>query len=587
MRRALPLLVLLLAAASLHAAIELPREKEKWISTTVDDFTITSNAGERETIDVSRNLLRMREAVGRITKLKVRSAAPTSVIVFRNERSFAPYRDALMQTDGMSFTGLYLGGDDINVILLQADSSSGNRIVYHELAHSFLRNTAPGSPLWFSEGIAEYYSTFDARGLTVEIGRPITDHVRWLREKTLIPLTELFAMDTGSPAYNEEHRAGVFYAQSWALVHYLLAGNPERREQLPKLLSLLMSSRPAAEAVRGAFGIGLGELESELRRYVQGRAFTFTKYKLDELPTPAVPAPQAIPYDEILFRLGDVLARAGTGTRADGETHLREALKRNASHAGAHAALGRTYDAQGRAAEATRAFEEAVRLGTRDASVYVTYGASMFERREIARARTLFARAVELAPASARAWAGLGGTYVLAGDDNDAGVRALEKALALAPGQLEAAFGLVQLYALEERGEEAQKLIDTILVPAGNAGMLAHAREAMLGIEIERAMRLLGDRKFDEAVPILQAALAKTTDARRKTEIEGILTMVEFNRLTARQVDVMNELIALANAGKRAEAAAALDRLLPEIRNEQLLAWAKEVREQLPKTKSR
>ena len=272
MRRALPLL--LLVATSLHAAIELPNEKETWISTTVDDFTITSNASERETIGVAKNLLRMREAVGRITKLKVRSAAPTNVIVFRNARSFAPYRDALMQTDASTFTGLYLAGDDTNVILLQAASRAGiDRIVFHELAHSFLRNTIPGAPLWFNEGIAEYYSTFDARGVTVEIGRPITDHVLWLREKKMIPLAELFAIDMKSPAYNERNRAGVFYAQSWALVHYLLAGNSERREQLPKLVSLLMSGRSADEAVRGAFGIDVAMLEIELRRYVQGRTF--------------------------------------------------------------------------------------------------------------------------------------------------------------------------------------------------------------------------------------------------------------------------------------------------------------------------
>ena len=300
-----------------------------------------------------------------------------------------------------------------------------------------------------------------------------------------------------------------------------------------------------------------------------------------------MPAPQPIAYDEVLYRLGDLLGRAGESTRGDGEAHLREAVKRNAAHAGAYAALGRICEAGGRAAEAKGAFEQAVRLGTRDAAIYVSYGASLFERREIARSREMFQKAVELDPSLARAWTGLGGTYILADDDRAAGIRALEKALALAPGQRDAAFGLVQLYAQDGRASEAQNLIDTVLVPAGDADMLAHAREAMLDIDIDRAVRLLNDRKIDEAIPILRAVLAKTTDAARKTEIEGMLTTIEFNRLTAKQVEVMNSVITLANTGRRAEAAAALDQLIPEIRNDQLLAWAKEVREKLPKKKAK
>lgn len=587
MRRVLPLLFLV--ATSLHAAIELPREKEKWISTTVDDFTITSNAGERETIDVATNLLRMREAVGRITSLKVRSGVPTSVILFRNARSFAPYRDALMQTDGTTFTGLYLSREDTNYILLQADSAAGiDRVVSHELVHSFLRNTAPGAPLWFNEGIAEYYSTFDTRGTRVEIGRPIEQHVHWLREqRRLIPLAELFAIDTSSPTYDERTRAGVFYAQSWALVHYLLAGNQERRRQLPKLLSLLMAGRSADDAARGAFGIDVAQLELELRRYVQQRAFTFTAYKLDELKTSAVPTPEPIAHDEVLYRLGALLARGGLHTMADGETHLREALKRNPAHAGAHASLGMIHEAKGRDAEATKSFEEAVRLGTRDATAYLVYGATLLNRREATRARQLFEKAVELAPASARAWAGLGATYVITDASDPAGIRALEKSLALAPGQRDVALGLVQLYARAGRRDDAQKLVDTAIAPSGDAMVLRLARQAVLSVDLRRAMKLLEEQKTDEAIPILRAIAATTDDPTMKSHIERAIADADAHRLINAQADAINAAITLANSGKRAEAAAALDKLIPEITNAELLAWAKEVREKLPKRRGK
>ena len=51
--------------------------------------------------------------------------------------------------------------------------------------------------------------------------------------------TPVLAVDRDSPLYNERDKAGVFYAESWALLHYLLlgrergareAGRPVRRE---------------------------------------------------------------------------------------------------------------------------------------------------------------------------------------------------------------------------------------------------------------------------------------------------------------------------------------------------------------------
>jgi len=53
------------------------------------------------------------------------------------------------------------------------------------------------------------------------------------------------------------------------------------------------------------------------------------------------------------------------------------------------------------------------------------------------------------------------------------------------------------------------------------------------------------------------------------------------------QLDAVNAAITLANKGKRVEAAAALDKILPESKNEELLKWAKEVREKLPKRKGK
>ena len=68
-----------------------------------------------------------------------------------------------------------------------------------------------------------------------KLGRVKEEHVYDLRER-FIPLAELLAVDHKSPLYNEGDRRGVFYAESWALVHYLLIGNPKRKGQLAAYL---------------------------------------------------------------------------------------------------------------------------------------------------------------------------------------------------------------------------------------------------------------------------------------------------------------------------------------------------------------
>ena len=43
-----------------------------------------------------------------------------------------------------------------------------------------------------------------------------------LRDSKMLPLPLLFQVDPKSPYYNERDKQSIFYAQSWALMHYLI-----------------------------------------------------------------------------------------------------------------------------------------------------------------------------------------------------------------------------------------------------------------------------------------------------------------------------------------------------------------------------
>ena len=53
------------------------------------------------------------------------------------------------------------------------------------------------------------------------VGQPDTNNILYLRQANLIPLKVLLKVDASSPYYHEEEKGSVFYAESWALTHFL------------------------------------------------------------------------------------------------------------------------------------------------------------------------------------------------------------------------------------------------------------------------------------------------------------------------------------------------------------------------------
>jgi tetratricopeptide (TPR) repeat protein len=523
-------LTLSLSAASL----EPPKASEKWITLTADEFQFISNASPAATLDIARDMLRMRAAVGQVTKLKVRSPLPTKVFIFANERAFAGYRDAVLDRKTENIVGVFAHGDAGNFILMRSDTDGVDRIVYHELTHYFVQNTTAGMPLWLNEGLAEFYSTFRSAETTVQIGRPVAEHVLWLRGQSLIPLQELFTTTISSRDYNEGTRQGVFYAQSWALLHYLMT-DADRRAKLIQFLGNLGAGKSIDDAFTSAFSMKYAQLEQDLRTYVRRFGFAYMTYPMAEMSIPAPPKPEAMPRDEMLFQLGHLLVHCGPETAEDAERFLNEALTANPENAAAHADLGRLHEAAGRHDAADASYETAARLGSDDPEVFLLAASSLMQRyagtlptdippKELLKIRRLFERATELDPNRAAAWAGLGATYIGATQDLERGIAALEKSIALAPGQDDAAFHLAQLYANTGRHDDAARLVQrletsTTLAPEMKAHLASIREYLERADDQERVVSTMNDAinkantgQYTEALSIVEALLPSITD---------------------------------------------------------------------------
>jgi tetratricopeptide (TPR) repeat protein len=590
MRRLLAFASLCLLSTS-ALAIEPPREKERWTTLAIDELTVYSSADDYTTRGVASDLVRLRGALGAVTKLKVRSPLPTRVYIFGDRRTFEQYSQAAIgRSDNLS--GVFLSDRDGNHVLIAGSSKGVDRVVFHEMTHYFLRNTVSSHvPLWFNEGLAEFYSTFSARKETVDVGMPIADHLTWLHNEKLIPLKDLFAINHDSKEYNEGNRQGVFYAESWALVHYLMIGNPARRDQLGTYVGLIASGKSIDDAFRAAFHSSYAELEGELRRYVRAYTMNYVQYTMADVKAVEIPAPQPLPRDTQLVALADLLMHTNTPHFAEAEAFLNVALKTNPSSAAAYAELGVAKSWQRQNAEAEANFDKAVQLGSRDAQPYLLYGESILRRvdasvrhnagapsADVLKARELFRKATALNPSSAPAFSGLGATYTMSpADDPRPGIEALERSIALAPAEVDAIFNLILLDARAGRVAEATKSLD-VLARLADPEMVRQARENLYIADLNHASELLRAGKRAEGTEIMKRVAAETTNAELKAQIDEQLASVKHVDAANHQISDFQLVVNKASDGKFQEALAMIDALLPTITEPELLSAAKEFR---------
>jgi tetratricopeptide (TPR) repeat protein len=186
-------------------------------------------------------------------------------------------------------------------------------VIFHEYAHLLFRRNDQLWPLWLKEGMAEIYSTFTTSGRYCEIARPIDRHLQTLANEPLMPLSELFSVAHDSPQYNEATRQGVFYAESWLLTHYLLAGdNAVLESRFAQFTPLLKQGEMPEQAFTNALGVSLTAMQNALQSYLKRNQFDPIVLKLSgTLSAPVNVSRRAITPVEILFRFGDEQLRIG------------------------------------------------------------------------------------------------------------------------------------------------------------------------------------------------------------------------------------------------------------------------------------
>ena len=191
------------------------------------------------------------------------------------------------------------------------------------------------------------------------LGAPLNNYIRLLREQELLPLSTLFSIGTQSPHYNEQEKSGIFYGQSWALVHYLmLGGNGSKgggQEQFKRFLQQVSSGETAAKALQDSFGMSLAVVENELAAYIRRGEFPALRIaSADPQAYASYTAMQrsSLTEAEANYYLGDLLFHINR--ESDAERYFKQAIALDPGLLSAHASLGLIYVYQKRYADAKK-----------------------------------------------------------------------------------------------------------------------------------------------------------------------------------------------------------------------------------------
>jgi Tfp pilus assembly protein PilF len=366
--------VLLLFLATLTASASTPT----WTEVQSPHFTLITDASDKQGIHVLDQFERMRWVFQTLfPNANVDPAAPILVIATKNKKDFAALEpEAYLAKGQVTLGGLFLSTGDKNYILLRLDAEGEHPfwIIYHEYTHFQLRKDSDWLPLWLNEGLAEFFQNTDIYDKEVQLGKPSQDDLIYLRQNRIIPLATLFRVDATSPYYHEEQKGSIFYAESWALTHYLeISDRQNKTHYVTNYAERMSHHEDPVTAAQEAFG-DLNQLQKALESYITRSAFTFLRMPSDAAPiNDASFKVRTLPQVEADAMRADFLA--SNQRTKDARALLVGVLQQDPNNVSAHETMGYLEFAAGNHEAARKWYEQAVKLDSQSYLAHYYYAA--------------------------------------------------------------------------------------------------------------------------------------------------------------------------------------------------------------------
>jgi tetratricopeptide (TPR) repeat protein len=464
---------------------------DTWVEVRSPHFTVQSNAGEKEARRVADQFEQIRNMFhSAFAALRVDPPQPILIVAGKNETAIKLFLPEEWEVKGhLHPAGMYQQGEDKDYVVLRLDTEGENpyHTLYHEYTHALLRLNFSNIPLWLNEGLAEFFGNSTLGEKEIKTGTIDPGHLYILNQSKLIPIETLLEIDSNSPYYNEANRASVFYAESWAVVHFLMLDEEARRKELMKnFFTTWGKSGNQLDAAREAFG-DLKQFGRRIESYSRQGSFRIGVVKAGQQAADKSYTVRSVAPGEAIAVRGDFLTHHNRIEQA--RPVLEEAFKDEPNLPFVHEALGYYHYRRHEIQEADKEMLEAIKLGATGFAPQYFHGFLLLqgnghEGEFNDAASGILEKAVQLNPEFAPGYEALSQAYSRSPETQTKAVNAAIKAVKLDPGQLPYQINLAYLLLNNGRYAEARIMAKRILAAATSTGekevantMLQHVQQ--------------------------------------------------------------------------------------------------------------
>jgi tetratricopeptide (TPR) repeat protein len=253
----------LLLCAVAFLPIALARSDEPhWIRVNSSHFSVVTDADEKHGHDVAVRFEQMRAVFGQLlSRSRINMSAPIDIIALRNDEEYSKIVPT-GQRPGIA-SGFFIPGEDRDYFVLNLSRDESWRSISRDLALFFLNYNYPPTQPWFDEGFAEYFSSLRL-DRQVQIGTDPESFTELLNSSPWLMIPELFGKVHDGLPDAEESRHTLFYAESWIVMHYLLAQN--KLSETGTYLDLVENQKvPVEEAIQKAYSMSPAQFEQAVK----------------------------------------------------------------------------------------------------------------------------------------------------------------------------------------------------------------------------------------------------------------------------------------------------------------------------------
>jgi tetratricopeptide (TPR) repeat protein len=349
--------LLLLSCCLIGAA-----ETDAWVRVSDGTISVYTQQDPAQASAILTTFGELRHALAQASAFQVNETAALKVIAFKSEKEFNQYR---LNSGSCAF---YQQTQRSEYVVLQDLAPSHRDVSAHEFTHFVLAHSNVNLPLWLNEGMADFYSTFQLSGDRVVFGRIVNGRLPVLRNGAWIPLAKLFEISTASPYYSDPVRMVLFYSESWALTHMLVA-DPGYAERFPYFLRAVSEGHSSAEALGLIYNKTPAQVQEDLRDYVDQQHLPIIEARLKTPYTPLSSSTTPISAAEMDVALGDLIPN-NAATQAALANRLASAATKLIESADAEESLGYLALRQGKMSDARAHFRLAVERHSSDPNVF-------------------------------------------------------------------------------------------------------------------------------------------------------------------------------------------------------------------------